>query len=45
MISDMLSRLMAVALLQLERKMRKVNNYEKLHLIRTKLKIKQKKVA
>jgi transposase-like protein len=47
--SDMRSRWMAVALLQIERRMRKVNNYEKLHLLRTalktELKIKQKKAA
>jgi len=47
--SDMRSRWMAVALLQIERRMRKVNNYEKLHLLRTalrtELKIKQNKVA
>jgi transposase-like protein len=47
--SDMRSRWMAVALFQIERRMRKVNNYEKLHLLRTalktELKIKQKKAA
>lgn len=47
--SDMRSRWMAVALLQIERRMRKVNNYEKLHLLRTalrtELKIKQNNVA
>jgi putative transposase len=47
--SDMRSRRMAVALFQIERRMRKVNNYEKLHLLRTalktELKIKQKKAA
>jgi putative transposase len=47
--SDMRSRWMATALLQIERRMRKVNNYEKLHLLRTalktELKIKQQKVA
>lgn len=47
--SEMRSRWMAVALLQIEKRMRKVNNYEKLHLLRlalkTELKIKQKKVA
>jgi transposase-like protein len=47
--SDMRSRWMAVALLQIERRMRKVNNYEKLHILRTalktELKIKQKKAA
>lgn len=47
--SDMRSRWMAVALLQIERRMKKVNNYEKLHLLRTalktELKIKQKEVA
>lgn len=47
--SDMRSRWMAVALLQIERRMKKVNNYQKLHLLRTalktELKIKQKKVA
>ena len=47
--SDMRSRWMATALLQIQRRMRKVNNYEKLYLLRTalktELKIKQKKVA
>lgn len=47
--SDMRGRWMATALLQIERRMRKVNNYEKLHLLRTalktELKIKQQKVA
>lgn len=47
--SDMRSRWMAVALLQIERRMKKVNNYQKLHLLRTalktELKIKQLKVA
>jgi len=47
--SDMRSRWMATALLQIEKRMRKVNNYEKLHLLRTalktELKIKQQKVA
>jgi transposase-like protein len=47
--SEMRSRWMAVALLQIEKRMRKVNNYEKLHLLRTslktELKIKQKKAA
>ena len=46
---DMRSRWMATALLQIQRRMRKVNNYEKLHLLRTalksELKIKQQKVA
>lgn len=47
--SDMRSRWMATALLQIERRMRKVNNYKKLHLLRTaiksELKIKQHKAA
>jgi len=47
--SEMRSRWMAVALLQIEKRMRKANNYEKLHLLRTslktELKIKQKKAA
>jgi len=47
--SDMRSRWMATALLQIERRMKKVNNYQKLHLLRTalktELKIKQQKVA
>lgn len=47
--SDMRGRWMATALLQIERRMRKVNNYEKLYLLRTalktELKIKQQKVA
>ena len=47
--SDMRSRWMAVALLQIERRMKKVNNYEKLHLLRTalktELKIKQQEAA
>jgi transposase-like protein len=47
--SDMRSRWMATALLQIQRRMRKVNNYEKLPLLRTalktELKIKQRKVA
>lgn len=47
--SEMRSRWMATALLQIEKRMRKVNNYEKLHLLRsalkTELKIKQQKVA
>ena len=47
--SDMRSRWMATALLQIERRMRKVNNYEKLHLLRTalksELKIKKQKAA
>lgn len=46
---DMRSRWMAVSLFQIELRMRKVNNYKKLHLLRaalkTELKIKQKKVA
>jgi transposase-like protein len=47
--SDMKSRWVAVALLEIENKMRRVNNYEKLHLlksaIKTELNIKQQKVA
>ena len=47
--SDMRSRWMATALLQIQRRMRRVNNYENLYLLRTalktELKIKQKKVA
>lgn len=47
--SDMRSRWMAVALLQIERRMKKINNYEKLHLLRTalktELKIKQQEAA
>lgn len=47
--SDMRSRWMATALLQIQRRMRKVNNYENLYLLRTalktELKIKQQKVA
>lgn len=47
--SGMRSRWMATALLQIEKRMRKVNNYEKLYLLRTaiktELKIKQKNVA
>lgn len=47
--SDMRNRWMATALLQIERRMRKVNNYEKLHLLRSaikmELKIKQQKAA
>lgn len=47
--SEMRSRWMAAALLQIEKRMRKVNNYEKLQLLRTalktELKIKQKKAA
>lgn len=47
--SDMKSRWVAVALLEIENKMRRVNNYEKLHLLRsaikTELNIKQQKVA
>jgi hypothetical protein len=45
----MRSRWMAVALLQIERRMNKVNNYEKLHLLRTalktELKIKEQEAA
>ena len=47
--SEMRSRWMAAALLQIEKRMRKVDNYEKLQLLRTalktELKIKQKKAA
>jgi hypothetical protein len=47
--SDMRSRWMATALLQTLKRMRKVNNHKKLHLLRmalkTELKIKQKKAA
>lgn len=47
--SDMRSRWMATALLQIERRMRKVNNHKKLDLLRTalktELKIKQRKAA
>jgi len=47
--SEMKSRWVAVALLEIENKMRRVNNYEKLHLLRsaikTELNIKQQKVA
>lgn len=47
--SDMRSRWMATALLQIERRMRKVNNHKKLDLLRTalktELKIKQQKAA
>jgi len=47
--SEMRSRWMAVSLLQIERRMRRVNNYQKLHLLRiaikTELKLKQKRVA
>jgi putative transposase len=46
---DMRSRWMATALLQIHRRMRKVNNYENLSLLRaalkTELKIKQQRVA
>lgn len=47
--SDMRSRWMAISLMQIEKRMRKVNNYEKLSLLRealkTELKIKQQRVA
>jgi transposase-like protein len=47
--SEMKSRWIAVALIEVETKMRRVNNYEKLHLLRTalrsELKIEQQKVA
>lgn len=47
--SDMKSRWVAVALLEIEKKMRRVNRYEKLHLLRTalraELKFGQQKVA
>lgn len=47
--SDMKSRWVAVALLEIEKKMRRVNRYEKLHLLRTalkeELKLAQHKVA
>jgi len=46
---EMKSRWVAVALIEVENKMRRVNNYKKLHLLRTalktKLKIEQQKVA
>jgi transposase-like protein len=47
--SEMKSRWVAVALLEIENKMRRINNYNKLHLLRTAIKseldIKQQKVA
>ncbi len=47
--SDMRSRWMATSLLYIEKRMRRVNNYENLHLLRTalktELKIEQQKVA
>jgi len=47
--SDMKSRWVAVALIEIEKKMRRINHYEKLHLLRTALKaeltLKQQKVA
>jgi transposase-like protein len=47
--SEMRARWTATALFEIERKMRRVNNYKKLHLLRTalksQLKIKQQKVA
>lgn len=47
--SEMKSRWVAVALLEIENKMRRINNYHKLHLLRTAIKselyIKQQKVA
>ena len=47
--AEMKSRWVAVALVEIEGKMRKVNNYEKLHLLRTalksELKLKQQKAA
>ncbi len=47
--SEMKSRWVAVALLEVENKMRRINNYDKLHLLRTAIKselvIKQQKVA
>ena len=47
--AEMKSRWVAVALVEIEGKMRRVNNYEKLHLLRTalksELKLKQQKVA
>lgn len=46
---DMKARWLAVSLIEIENKMRRVNNYEKLYLLRTsiqsELKIKQQKVA
>lgn len=46
---EMKSRWVAVALLEIETKMRRINNYDKLHLLRTAIKselnIKQQKVA
>jgi transposase-like protein len=47
--SEMKSRWVAVALLEIENKMKRVNNYKKIHLLRTSIKtelnIKQQKVA
>jgi putative transposase len=47
--SEMKSRWVAVALLEIENKMRRINNYEKLHLLRSalkaELKLEQQKVA
>jgi transposase-like protein len=47
--SDMRSRWMAISLLQIEKRMRRVNNYQRLSLLRaalkTELKLKQQKVA
>jgi len=47
--SDMRARWVAVALIEIEKKMRRVNRYEKLHLLRTalrtELKLEQQKVA
>ena len=47
--SDMKSRWVAVALIEIEKKMRRINHYEKLYLLRTalkaELKLKQQKVA
>ncbi len=47
--SDMKSRWVAVSLLEIEKKMKRINRYEKLHLLRTalkaELKLEQQKVA
>jgi putative transposase len=47
--SDMRARWVAVALIEIEKKMRRINRYEKLHLLRTalrvELKLEQQKVA
>ena len=47
--SDMRARWVAVALIEIEKKMRRINRYEKLHLLRTvlraELKLEHQKVA